>query len=72
MLVDSARRAKVSDFGMSRDIANSDNYYSRHGAVPVRWTAPETLENRRFTVTSDIWSVPSLLLGPSGSDMPSH
>jgi len=45
---------KVSDFGLSNE---STCYYGGRAAVPVRWTAPEALMNRKkFTQKSDVWS----------------
>jgi serine/threonine protein kinase len=45
---------KVSDFGISKE---STCYYGGRTAVPVRWTAPEALMNRKkFTQKSDVWS----------------
>jgi serine/threonine protein kinase len=41
VLVTSERRAKMSDFGLSRESDSSAYYVSRGGALPVRWTAPE-------------------------------
>jgi hypothetical protein len=41
VLVGSDKRAKISDFGMSRDMVGSEYYRSRGGQIPVRWTAPE-------------------------------
>ncbi len=39
VLVSSDRRAKIADFGLSREV-NDDNYYqSRGGQLPVRWYA---------------------------------
>ena len=32
---------QISDFGMSRDLAQEDYYISHGGKVPVKWTAPE-------------------------------
>ena len=26
------------------------------GKIPVRWTAPEALQNRTFSTASDVWS----------------
>ena len=34
---------KVSDFGMSRDLAKEDYYISHGGQIPVKWTAPEVM-----------------------------
>ena len=52
--------AKVADFGLSRQVETEDNsneYYKSHGGmVPVRWTAPEGLEQAKFSTASDVWS----------------
>lgn len=53
---------KVSDFGMSRQLATEegsggDYYRSVKGtAVPVRWTSLEALEERKYTEKSDVWA----------------
>lgn len=49
---------KVSDFGMSRQLeASEDEYRSlKSVAVPVRWSAVEALEERRYTEKSDVWA----------------
>ena len=31
------------------------------GKIPVRWTAPESIQFRKFTIASDIWSYGILL-----------
>ena len=60
ILVDADFVCKVSDFGLSRDMAqDSDAMYYRTngaGALPVRWTALEALEESIFTTASDVWS----------------
>ena len=61
ILVSSERRAKVGDFGMSRDTEEAEYYTSRGGQLPVRWTAPEALESRKFSSASDCWSYGVLL-----------
>eukprot|EP00049_Salpingoeca_infusionum_P012931 m.240367 g.240367 ORF g.240367 m.240367 type:complete len:1931 (+) comp15309_c2_seq1:504-6296(+) len=58
ILISSELRAKVSDFGLAREIEEDDTYYkSRGGQLPVRWTSPEALEERKFNEKTDVWSV---------------
>eukprot|EP00731_Ephydatia_muelleri_P029387 Em0020g1031a len=48
---------KIGDFGMARDIEFENEYYVSHGGViPVKWTAPEALNHRKYTSASDVWS----------------
>ncbi|XP_031570589.1 angiopoietin-1 receptor-like, partial [Actinia tenebrosa] len=54
--------AKVADFGLSRDIYETGEYEKTTGGkVPTRWMAIESLEIRKFTLKSDIWSFGVLL-----------
>lgn len=48
---------KIGDFGMTRDIYETD-YYRKgtKGLLPVRWMAPESLRDGIFSSSSDIWS----------------
>ncbi|XP_003384571.3 PREDICTED: uncharacterized protein LOC100631392 [Amphimedon queenslandica] len=46
----------IADFGMSRDLED-DNYYVANACkIPVKWTAPEALNYRRYSSASDVWS----------------
>ena len=56
VLVSTERRAKISDFGMSRETKIDAAYVGKNGQFPVRWTAPEALEEFKFTTQSDVWS----------------
>jgi serine/threonine protein kinase len=57
VLVGSDLRCKISDFGLAREVDENDTYYrSRGGQLPVRWTAPEALETRKFNERTDAWS----------------
>ncbi|XP_058788861.1 insulin-like receptor [Phymastichus coffea] len=48
---------KIGDFGMTRDIYETD-YYRKgtKGLLPVRWMAPESLKDGVFSCSSDVWS----------------
>uniref|UniRef100_H2MHT2 Tyrosine-protein kinase n=1 Tax=Oryzias latipes TaxID=8090 RepID=H2MHT2_ORYLA len=50
--------AKISDFGLSKAIAEEHNYYKAkgHGKWPVKWYAPECINYFKFSSKSDVWS----------------
>ncbi|XP_039603909.1 ephrin type-A receptor 7 isoform X2 [Polypterus senegalus] len=58
ILVNSNLVCKVSDFGLSRVIEDDPEavYTTSGGKIPVRWTAPEAIQYRKFTSASDVWS----------------
>ncbi|OON14331.1 protein tyrosine kinase, partial [Opisthorchis viverrini] len=59
ILIDEKRTCKISDFGLARKIGEKlvdDAYTLTGGKVPIRWTAPEAVIYRRFTIASDVWS----------------
>ncbi|XP_027509158.1 ephrin type-B receptor 5 [Corapipo altera] len=60
ILVNSNLVCKVSDFGLSRfleDDASNPTYTGGLGCkIPIRWTAPEAIQYRKFTSSSDVWS----------------
>jgi hypothetical protein len=71
VLLDAEFTCKVADFGLSRgvvasasgDTSRAAEYYTSHGgAFPVRWTAPEAMENMKFSTTTDVWSYGVVLL----------
>ena len=41
---------------MSRDLEDSDYYISQGGKIPVKWTAPEALEHKKYSTATDVWS----------------
>ncbi|XP_049594433.1 tyrosine-protein kinase SYK isoform X3 [Syngnathus scovelli] len=50
--------AKISDFGLSKVVAEDQNYYKAkgHGKWPVKWYAPECINYFKFSTKSDVWS----------------
>lgn len=46
---------KIADFGLARDI-HSQEYYRKQtdGRLPVKWMAPESLEDRKYDSKSDV------------------
>ncbi|XP_027045523.1 angiopoietin-1 receptor-like [Pocillopora damicornis] len=54
--------AKVSDYGMARDVYEQLMYKKEtQGKLPVKWMAIESLETYTFTMESDVWSYGVLL-----------
>ncbi|KJE98333.1 TKL protein kinase [Capsaspora owczarzaki ATCC 30864] len=49
--------AKIADFGLSREL-NDKDYYKLQSKqkLPIRWMAPETLNYRKFSSQSDVFS----------------
>lgn len=56
---------KLADFGLSRTVGAEKEYYRRttgtSAPIPVRWMAPETLDDSVSTINSDKWSFGVLL-----------
>ena len=48
---------KVADFGLSREMDNESlEYTTKGGKIPIRWTAPEACNFRKYSYASDVWS----------------
>ncbi|XP_066539483.1 focal adhesion kinase 1 isoform X1 [Hoplias malabaricus] len=55
VLVLSADCVKLGDFGLSRYMEDSSYYKASKGKLPIKWMAPESINFRRFTSSSDVW-----------------
>ncbi|XP_060900284.1 activated CDC42 kinase 1-like isoform X2 [Labrus mixtus] len=57
ILLASAHRVKIGDFGLMRALPNNHEHYvmQEHRKVPFAWCAPESLKTRTFSHASDTW-----------------
>lgn len=56
-MVSADHTVKIGDFGMTRDIYETDYYRKEtRGLLPVRWMSPESLADGVFSTESDVWS----------------
>ncbi|KAG7264894.1 hypothetical protein CRUP_032585 [Coryphaenoides rupestris] len=64
VLVGENNICKVADFGLARMFMtdNQEFYMAREGSkFPVKWTAPEAIDDGKYTIKSDVWSFGILL-----------
>ncbi|XP_055084262.1 activated CDC42 kinase 1-like isoform X2 [Periophthalmus magnuspinnatus] len=57
ILLASAHKVKIGDFGLMRALPNNDEHYvmQEHRKVPFAWCAPESLKTRTFSHATDTW-----------------
>lgn len=46
---------------MARDISDNGFYSGNDGKVPLKWTAPEAISLKKYSIASDVWSYGCLL-----------
>ena len=46
---------------MARDISDNGFYMGNDGKVPLKWTAPEAISLKKYSIASDVWSYGCLL-----------
>ncbi|XP_065910248.1 tyrosine-protein kinase Mer-like isoform X3 [Dysidea avara] len=56
-MVDKSLQIKVADFGLARDVYMSEYYRHQNATkLPVKWMAPEALNDRKSDEKTDVWS----------------
>ncbi|XP_019888475.2 focal adhesion kinase 1 isoform X3 [Ooceraea biroi] len=55
VLVSSHGCVKLADFGLSRWVEDQSYYTASKCKLPIKWMAPESINFRRFTTSSDVW-----------------
>ncbi|XP_015607197.1 uncharacterized protein LOC107273475 isoform X3 [Cephus cinctus] len=55
VLVSSHNCVKLADFGLSRWVEDQNYYTASKCKLPIKWMAPESINFRRFTTSSDVW-----------------
>ena len=48
-------QVKIADFGLARGV-HKNSYYIGGTFLPIRWMAPESILDRKFSTKSDVWS----------------
>lgn len=57
ILIGENKSLKITDFGMSRMLANDNAYVKTTTArLPLKWMAIESIIHREFTSASDVWA----------------
>ncbi|KAJ8673206.1 hypothetical protein QAD02_004468 [Eretmocerus hayati] len=55
VLVSANNCVKLADFGLSRWVEDQSYYTASKCKLPIKWMAPESINFRRFTASSDVW-----------------
>ena len=51
-------KTKLGDFGLARYLPEGQDHWlmDKSSRLPVRYMAPETVSDKRFSEASDVWS----------------
>ncbi|XP_068148828.1 fibroblast growth factor receptor homolog 2 [Drosophila tropicalis] len=62
VLVSDGYVMKIADFGLARDIQDTEYYRKNtNGRLPIKWMAPESLQEKKYDSQTDVWSYGVLL-----------
>lgn len=62
VLLTKEMHAKVADLGLLKNAPDNDNYKREYvDKLPIKWMAPESISEKKFTTKSDVWSFGVLL-----------
>jgi serine/threonine protein kinase len=56
ILLSATGAPKISDFGMSRVIAEDTGNTTKSTVGPVKWMAPESIKHKEYSKKSDTWT----------------
>ncbi|RXG52454.1 Vascular endothelial growth factor receptor 3, partial [Armadillidium vulgare] len=56
LLLASNNVVKICDFGLSREMYKNYVYIKKSNMMPMKWMAPEAINQRIFSIQSDVWS----------------
>ncbi len=59
VLINSSLSCKIADFGLALNMRDQDFVMTEDAGsekIPIRWTAPEGVEDGRWSAASDVWS----------------
>jgi len=71
VLLTGDHQPKIADFGMSRLLqTEKDTGATKSDTGPVRWMAPESLREKKYSIKSDVWSYGIILYELSSRQEP--
>ncbi|XP_037903590.1 epidermal growth factor receptor isoform X2 [Hermetia illucens] len=56
VLVQTPSFVKITDFGLAKLLAETNEYKAAGGKMPIKWLALECIRHRIFTSKSDVWA----------------
>ena len=56
ILIGEGKSLKITDFGLSREVEEVYEITSGKRRLPWKWMALESIQQRKFTIETDVWS----------------